>query len=193
MTQGNKETVVQYIIKIGQLYLGEINIGYSLEDGRTPILMNFKLTHREKEAFKWYFDSLSEAGTVADSYEEDGFVEALNLLEENGMSPKVFKTSVVTTVEQKEVSFVNGKEKKEEIVFPSQRIIFNKGADIDNPNWYNSQSVEKFEGVKVTLTEGEKALPRGIKITSNDGSYVEIGNGEIKLNGHKIFLDYPES
>lgn len=112
MTRGNKETVSYYTIKIGSAFIKEFKVGgvYGFADDQEPYIRNMSLSGQESDAYKWHFDSLATVGEEDDVYREKDFLDALKLLEDNGMDCKVLKTTTVTTEEQKEVSFVDGKE-----------------------------------------------------------------------------------
>lgn len=113
MTQGSIETTNYYTIKIGEAFLKEFKAGgiYGFRDEQ-PYIRNVSLSGNESDAYKWYFDSLAEVGDEKDFQHEKNFVETLKLLQDNGMTCKVCKTTIVTTTEQTEVLFVEGKEKK---------------------------------------------------------------------------------
>ena len=113
MTQGSKETLNYYTIKIGDVYLKEFKKGglYGSADVQ-PYLMDMSLSIHENKAYKWHFDSLAEIGEEGDVYREKDFTETLKILENNGIAYKVLKTTVVTLEGQKEVTFVDGKEEQ---------------------------------------------------------------------------------
>lgn len=109
MTQGSKQIETYYTIKIGNAFVREIKIGGGYSNQKV-YLKDLSLTQYEVDIKKWCFDSLAFAGTEDDQRQEKYFKEALELLKDNGMNYKVLKTTIMTTEEQKEVSFKDGKE-----------------------------------------------------------------------------------
>lgn len=110
MTQGNIETTNYYTIKLGSMFLENIKKGFDFDE-ETRTCRFISSSSNELYARKWKFNELSENETSEEYSTRKDFLETCDLLKAQGTQFKVLKTTTVTTVEQKEVLFIDGNEK----------------------------------------------------------------------------------
>lgn len=198
MTEGNIETVNYYTIKIGSLFLESIKKGFDFDEEKRTC-RSISSSSSESYARKWQFNELSENETSDEYHIRKDFLETYNLLKAQGTQFKVLKTTTVTTVEQKEVLFIDGKEKELERLAVGG-LVSGKSVVLHNDFIINKGNAEKLfvttsykEAIEALNKEIKSLQDSQIKFPIYSKQYQDALKAEIELQKEKKSVLEPQS